>query len=118
MSDKLTSNGLGLEAVRSAADHIPVTLSSAQESALAQVRAEAGSIIYDKWPREKQQNAALELLDTATSDQMKADIALIISECNSAESAIQAATASDVDDITDAELEEINSAANVAWSTI
>ena len=118
LGDKLTSRGLGKEPTRSEADPIPTSLAAVQETALAQVRAEAGRIIYNKWSREKQQNAALGLLDAAVSDQMTADITTIRDASNAAEAAIREATASDIDDITDIEKQLILDASDIAWPTI
>ena len=118
MSDKLTSAGLGKDPVRSKASHRPATLQYVKDRCLSAARSEAGSIIYAKWSREKQQNAALGLLSTDETNTVKADIQVIRGECNDSEVAINACIAENINDITEAEKQEVYNASNVVFTKI
>ena len=108
MSEKLTSNGLGSKVVRSVADHIPVTLVSAQNNAITLAKTKASKNILDKWSFEKQMNAALGLLSQSETVQLKADIQQSLDLYEATKTTIMAISSTNENDISKEELDIIN----------
>jgi hypothetical protein len=118
MSEKLVSNGLHKPVERKPADVITVPLAVEQASALARVRREARLIILTKWSIEKQLNAALGLLSTAETDQLKVDIQAVRDASNTAETAIQGVSAANSKALKANERAAINARASVTWPVL
>jgi len=110
MSEKLTSNGLGSEVVRSAADHTPKSLLSAQTKAIALAKEKASKSILDKWAIEKQINAALGLLSQPETAEIKSGIQQSLAVYNATKIAIMKIVAVNEDDISEEEKNEIANA--------